>query len=186
MRIIAGRYRSRRLKSPLPAGVRPTSDRLRETLFNILGDRVIESVFLDAYAGMGGVGLEAISRGASKVYFVERSVKACEAISSNLDLLEIGRSCRIFRMDSDYAFKEFEENNERFDIAFLDPPYDRKDLYKNDLESLGSRMLLAPEGLVVIEHSRKVDLPEAVSGVRKIRNLKQGDSALSFYKSEVE
>ena len=186
MRIIAGRYRSRRLRGTPPEGIRPTSDRLRETLFNILSDRVIESVFLDAYAGVGGVGLEAISRGASMVYFVDRSAKACGMIRSNLDTLDVDAGYSVLNMDLDAAVRKCRETNVRFDIAFLDPPYHREDLYESDLESFASRTLLASDGLVVVEHSRKMDLPEAAVRIRKVRNLKQGDSALTFYAPEEE
>ncbi len=154
MRIIAGRYRSRRLKGVPPEGIRPTSDRLRETLFNILSDRVIESVFLDAYAGVGGVGLEAISRGASLVYFVDRSAKACGMIRSNLDALEVDAGYSVLHMDLDAAVRKCRETNVRFDIAFLDPPYHREDLYESDLESFGPGRLMASGFLLVFEHSR--------------------------------
>jgi 16S rRNA (guanine(966)-N(2))-methyltransferase RsmD len=169
-----------------PEDIRPTSDRLRETLFNILSDRVIESVFLDAYAGLGGVGLEAISRGASMVYFVDRSSKACGMVRSNLDTLEVDAGYSVFNMDVDAAIRKCRETKLRFDIAFLDPPYDREHVYESDLESFGSGRLLASDGLLVVEHSRKMDLPEAAGGIRKVRNLKQGDSALTFYAPEEE
>ncbi len=186
MRIIAGQFRSRRLRGTPLEGIRPTSDRLRETLFNILSDRVIESVFLDAYAGVGGVGLEAISRGALMVYFVDRSTKACGMIRSNLDTLAVEAGYRVLNMDLDAAVRTFRETDVLFDIAFLDPPYHREDLYVSDLENFGSGTLLASDGLLIVEHSRKTDLPEAVGRIRRVRNLKQGDSALTFYASEGE
>ncbi len=186
MRIIAGQFRSRRLRGTPPEGIRPTSDRLRETLFNILSDRVIESVFLDAYAGVGGVGLEAISRGASMVYFVDRSARACVVIRSNLEALEVDAGYNVLNMDLDAAFRKCRETDVRFDIAFLDPPYHREDLYLRDIEKFGSGTLLVSNGLLVVEHPRKMDLPEAAGGIRRVRNLKQGDSALTFYASEAE
>lgn len=186
MRIIAGRYKSRRLRGDLPEGIRPTSDRLRETLFNILSNRIIESVFLDAYAGVGGVGLEAISRGASMVYFVDRSAKACGMIRSNLKTLEICDGHSILNMDLDVAIRKCQETNVRFDIAFLDPPYHRTDLYERDLERFSSGNLLLSNGLLVVEHSSKMNLPETATGIQKVRNLKQGDSGLTIYVLEEE
>ena len=120
------------------------------------------------------------------VYFVDRSAKACGMIRSNLDTLDVDAGYSVLNMDLDAAARKCRETNVRFDIAFLDPPYHREDLYESDLESFGSRTLLAPDGLVVVEHSRKMDLPEAAVGIRKVRNLKQGDSALTFYAPEEE
>jgi 16S rRNA (guanine(966)-N(2))-methyltransferase RsmD len=184
MRIIAGRHKSRRLVGSPPADVRPTSDRLRETLFNILSDRVIESVFLDAYAGVGGVGLEAISRGATQVFFVDRSATAVGLIRSNLQTLEVRGGFRVLKMDLDAALRGFVASNVVFDIAFLDPPYREEELYVRDLETFGEQHLLVENGLLVLEHSRKMYLPDEVGRLRRTRSLRQGDSVLTFYKPE--
>jgi 16S rRNA (guanine(966)-N(2))-methyltransferase RsmD len=161
--------------------VRPTSDRLRETLFNILGDRVIESVFLDGYSGAGGVGLEAVSRGASNVFFVDRSAESGELIRSNLGVLRVVEGFKILKIDLAAALRGFVASGVLFNIAFLDPPYAEEELYVRDLEYFGNRHLLAENGLLVLEHSRKMYLPDEVGKLSRTRNLKQGDSALTFY-----
>ena len=184
MRIIAGRYKSRRIVGNPPARMRPTGDRLRETLFNILSDRVIGSVFLDGYAGVGGVGLEALSRGANQVFFVDQSRKAGELIRSNLQMLQVSTGFRVLKMDLGVALRGFVASGAAFDIAFLDPPYAEEALYARDLESFGNQPLLTENGLLVLEHSRKMYLPDEVGKLRQTRNLKQGDSALTFYQFE--
>ncbi len=122
MRIISGQFRSRQLKGTPPAGLRPTSDKLRETLFNVLGPYVTGSDFLDACAGMGGVGIEAISRGAQSVYFVDASRKASSIIRENLSMLEVRDGFRILEMDLRKAIHGFQRDGSAFDVAFLDPP----------------------------------------------------------------
>src|SRR5437773_5041883 len=128
MRIIAGQFRSRQLKGTPPAGLRPTSDKLRETLFNILGPIIESAVFLDACAGMGGVGIEAISRGARFVHFVDSSRKACAMIRENLTMLDVRDGFRVLETEVRKALQLFERGGTSFDTAFLDPPYDREDL----------------------------------------------------------
>src|SRR5437016_2817435 len=134
MRIIAGKFKSRHLKARPPAGIRPTSDKLRETLFNILGARVEGATFLDGCAGVGAIGIEAISRGAALVCFVDQSRKATQAIRENLESLEIEEGFKILEMDIAKALNTL---NTPFDIAFIDPPYEREDLYQAVLERFG-------------------------------------------------
>ena len=184
MRIIAGLYKSRRLKGRPSEGIRPTSDKLRETLFNILGERVIESVFLDAYAGVGAIGIEAISRGARVVYFVDRSARACTAIRTNLGSLNLGEPNRVLQMELPDAFRFLDREGVRLDVVFLDPPYERADLYMRDLKRLGSGPLLRQGSLVVAEHSRLLEMPDNVPGLVFVRVHRQGDSALTLYESE--
>lgn len=179
MRVIAGRYGGRRLKARPPGGTRPTSDKLRETLFNILGARVIESSFLDGYAGVGAIGIEALSRGARRAVFVDRSPKACAAIAVNLDALEAADCGRVLRMDLARALDG--RLDRRFDIAFLDPPYAREDLYLRDIERFGAGSFLDPGGVLVIEHGRAMEAPAGVAGLDRVRTHVQGDSALTFY-----
>ncbi|HET9131495.1 MAG TPA: 16S rRNA (guanine(966)-N(2))-methyltransferase RsmD, partial [Terriglobia bacterium] len=183
MRIISGKFKSRQLKGTPPAGLRPTSDKLRETLFNILGPSVAGSDFLDACAGMGGVGIEAISRGAQSVCFVDTSRKATAIIRENLAALKIEGGFRILEAELRKAFDVF-EGNTAFDIAFLDPPYDREDLYTMALETFGSRALLKDEGILVMEHSKRQGPPAAAGFLRRYRLLTQGDSCLSFYRKD--
>ena len=180
MRIISGKFKSRRLKGTPPAGIRPTSDKLRETVFNILGSRVEGATFLDGCAGMGGMGIEAISRGAARVYFIEQARKACQIIRENLKSLDVEEGFEIFQMD---LIKALDRVTIPPDIAFVDPPYEREDLYQACLDRLGNRPLMAPGGLLIFEHSKRKRLPPAAGNLQQIRSLVQGDAALAFYTS---
>jgi 16S rRNA (guanine966-N2)-methyltransferase len=176
--VISGKFKSRRLKGTPPAGIRPTSDKLKETIFNILGPRVEGATFLDGCAGMGGIGIEAISRGAALVYFVDSSRKACDIIRENMRSLDITQGFDILQMD---LIKALDHLNPSIDIAFIDPPYDREDLYDASLNRFGAASLLSMDGLLILEHSKRKDLPDTAGKLRKIRSLVQGDAALAFY-----
>lgn len=183
MRIIAGIYRGRNLKSPPSLDVRPTSDRLRETLFNILAPRISEVRFLDLCAGSGAVGIEALSRGASHATFVDRSRKSCGLIEVNLDALEIPEDeTEIFNTKAGEFLHQVETRKlEAWDIVYFDPPY--QDDYLRVLKFIGANTerLLTADGLVVVEHYHKNKLPELIGQLQQTRTLKQGDSSLSFY-----
>src|SRR5262245_15502995 len=129
MRVISGIFRSRQLKGKPPAGIRPTSDKLRETVFNVLGPAVAGSTFLDGFAGMGGMGIEALSRGARLVYFIDQSRKACFIIRENLQSLGVKEGTRIIEAEFGKALDLCEREGVVFDIVFLDPPYDKESLY---------------------------------------------------------
>ena len=181
MRVIAGVYRSRQLKGKPPAGIRPTSDKLRETLFNVLGPRIEGAAFLDGFAGMGGVGIEAISRGAAFTCFVDKSRKSCAIIRENLETLNVMEGFRVIEADLEKALDLFEREGFAFDIVFLDPPYERETLYAESLSAFGTRRLLNEDAVLVMEHSKRVELAESAGGLRRYRMLTQGDSTLSFY-----
>jgi 16S rRNA (guanine966-N2)-methyltransferase len=183
MRVIAGIFRSRQLKGKPPEGVRPTSDKLRETLFNVLGPRVQGTSFLDGFAGMGGVGIEAISRGARFVCFVDQSRKASGIIRQNLESLEVTEGFRMIEADLGKTLDLFDREGTTFDIVFLDPPYERKELYVESISTFGSRRLLNEGGVLVMEHSRRIELPETEGVLMRYRVLTQGDSTLSFYRA---
>lgn len=157
--------------------VRPTSDRLRETLFNVIAPRIQETRFLDLCAGSGAVGIEALSRGASYATFVDRSRRSCKLIEANLELCRIpDEQQAIYCSEANEFLRQAEES---WDIIYFDPPY--KDDYLKTLELLGSRDLLGKDGLLIVEHHHKNALPETIGNLRRSRVLKQGDSALSFY-----
>jgi 16S rRNA (guanine(966)-N(2))-methyltransferase RsmD len=185
VRIIAGRFKGRRLIGPAGSTVRPTSDSLRETLFNVLGDVAASARVLDAYAGTGALGLEALSRGAAHVTFVERDRAALDAIARNVDALGAGDACAIIRADfaraQHAAGRRPDWTHQPFDLVLLDPPYDAADLPA--IVSRASR-LLAPGGRLVLEHSRRRESPSSAEPLRRIRVLTAGDSALSFYVSD--
>ena len=186
MRIIAGKFRSRRLKGLKGLALRPTSDRLRETLFNVLADLVTGSRFVDLFAGTGAVGIEAFSRGAHEVIFVEKHPPAVALINKNLDSLEIRDHFRVLAQDALPALERLASEpttaHSPFDLLFLDPPYAEEAQYINVLSFLGKATLLAPGAVVAAEHLRSLDLPESFGKLERVRVLRQGDAALSFYR----
>jgi 16S rRNA (guanine966-N2)-methyltransferase len=183
MRIIAGTYRSRVLKSLKGLALRPTSDRLRETLFNVLAPRISGSRFLDLFAGTGAIGIEALSRGAAEAVFIENHAPAVALIKKNLESLGISKGATVLAADALRGLAKLAARKSHgYNIIFLDPPYAAAADYSRVLEFLGTADLLAPGGLVVAEHRRSFDLPEAAGALSRFRVLKQGDAALSFYR----
>ena len=172
MRVIAGRFRSRKLKTVPGLDVRPTPDRLRETLFNILAFRLEGTVFLDAYAGTGAVGIEALSRGAKHAILIERKVNALEILRDNLSSLGIDGEATVVRGSAVALLPKY-----GCDIAFIDPPYE---LTKEYPESL---LALAATGceLAIAQHHSKLTLEDVYATLRKVRLVKQGDNSLSFF-----
>jgi 16S rRNA (guanine(966)-N(2))-methyltransferase RsmD len=187
MRVIAGTYRSRILKSLKGLELRPTSDRLRETLFNVLGTEVAGSRFVDLFAGTGAIGIEALSRGAADVVFIENHPPAVALIRRNLESLRIRSGAKIIASEALRGLEKLASHEKRefrgYDFIFLDPPYAAAKEYARVLEFLGSAYLLGPGGMVVAEHRRSFDLPEEAGTLRRLRVLKQGDAALSFYRA---
>ena len=184
MRVIAGKFRSRRLSSLRGLEIRPTSDRLRETLFDVLcagNPQALEgSVWLDIFAGTGSVGIEALSRGAAMAFFVESSKKAVEVIRQNLQSLELPNSLEVLPEPAIRAISELERRRVSPDFIFLDPPYQVRDAYRETLELLGKSELGA-RALVIAEHERKFDPGARFGALLRTRKLEQGDAALSFY-----
>jgi 16S rRNA (guanine966-N2)-methyltransferase len=185
MRVIAGTYRSRPLVAPKGLGTRPTSDRLRETLFNVLAPRIEGAVFVDLYAGSGAVGIEAISRGAREAIFVENAEPALKAIRQNLSSLGIKGNYALESRSAAAALKRLAAALRTVDILFLDPPYASASDYENTLTLLGNECasLFAPNGIVIAEHIKKRGLAEDYGQLHRYRLLKQGDAALSFYRA---
>lgn len=172
MRVIGGEYRSRRLKSLHGLQLRPTPDRLRETLFDVLAPRIEGTVFLDAYAGSGAVGIEALSRGAARAIFIEKHRGAVDVIRQNLKSLGLEPRAEVVCGKVLVALPRFQA-----EIVFLDPPYQLADEYDSALRSLGER----PPVLAIAQHSARLALEEEYCQLRRVRMLKQGDNALSFF-----
>jgi len=189
MRVIAGKFRSRRLRSLPGLDLRPSADRLRETLFNVLtagNPTALEgTVWFDLYAGTGAVGIEAMSRGAGMVHFVESSGRAAQLIKQNLASLGIETGFQILKQDSIRALSGMELGGAAADFVFLDPPYDMKEAYPQTLQTLSQSQLLKPESIVIAEHQKMFDPGEAFDSLRRYRKLVQGDAALSFYRRDV-
>lgn len=186
MRVIAGKYRSRPLHSLPGMDLRPTADKLRQALFNILTpgnpEALAGTVWFDLYAGTGAVGIEALSRGAAQVYFVESSADAAELIKKNLDSLGIKDGFRLLKQDTARALKALEAERLHPDFVFLDPPYRMEAEYKITLSALAESSLLTPGSLVFAEHFKKFDPGDEFGDLRRYRTLAQGDTVVSLYR----
>jgi 16S rRNA (guanine966-N2)-methyltransferase len=184
MRVIAGTFRSRQLRSIRGADIRPTSDKLRETLFNVLtagNPQALEgSVWLDLFAGTGAVGIEALSRGAAFVYFVESSREAADLIRENLASLGIRNGFRVVQQECSHALAQFEAQGVKPDFVFLDPPYRLRDAYRLTLDALAGDALVS-NAMVIAEHEKRFDPGPSFAGLQRTRKLEQGDAVLSFY-----
>ena len=180
-RIIGGTGKGRRLRTPPGDATRPTGARVRQTLFDILAPRIRGCRFLDAFAGNGGVGLEALSRGAARVVLIDQSRAAVEVIRENARLLaEGGGDVQIHQQDARIALAALADTGVRFDVVYLDPPY-ASPLYEPLLEA--SARLLEKTGLVVAEHFHKRALPETIGGLVSTRSVRIGDHKLTFYEA---
>jgi len=180
MRVIAGLYKGHRLKTLEGFAVRPTSDRMRETLFNILAPRIDGARFVDVCAGSGAVGIEALSRGAAHVTFIESSRKAASVISENLLHCKIEQDFKLIARDAIQAMKYFAAEQMQFDIVYFDPPYD-SNLYSPVMWQIAKGNLLAEDGLVIVEHRRQLPLTPNFDQLRPYREVVQGESCLTFY-----
>jgi 16S rRNA (guanine966-N2)-methyltransferase len=186
MRVIAGQYRSRVLQAPRGLDTRPTSDRLRETLFNVLAPRIEGAVFLDLYAGSGAVGIEALSRGAREVIFVEQADAANRAIRTNLASLGIRGGYALETRGVAPALRRLADAERSADLIYLDPPYADTQEYETTIGLLGGdcSTVVATGGLVIAEHEKRQELEGRYGSLVRYRVLKQGDAALSFYRAE--
>jgi 16S rRNA (guanine966-N2)-methyltransferase len=188
MRVIAGTYRSRLLVSPPGTSTRPTSDRLRETLFNIIAPRLPGCNFVDLYSGTGAVGIEAISRGAGRVWFAENGAPALKSLRANLTALKITGG---YTLEDRGVPQLLQKLQVPINIVFLDPPYESEPDYTQTLGFLGSptgRKLLAPDALVIAEHATKskFKLSSRYGVLNETRQYKQGDASLTFYAPAAE
>lgn len=194
MRIVAGTFRSRTLEAPAGLATRPTTDRLRETLFNVLAPRIEGAHFLDLYAGSGAVALEALSRGAARVDLVEQAPAALRVLHANFARLGIHHGFRVHEGSVSAVLRRLGRRVSRtteagmpaakaFDLVFLDPPWDAPAEYAATLSLLGGppAVLLAPGALVIAEHRRKEQLADRCGALQRTRLLEQGDAALSFF-----
>jgi 16S rRNA (guanine966-N2)-methyltransferase len=166
--------------------IRPTSDRLRETLFNVLtsgNPAALEgSVWLDLFAGTGAVGIEALSRGAKQVYFVESSPAAAEVIRDNLSSLGIDGGFKLLREELPHAFWRMEREHVAADVVFIDPPYRMQDVYRDTLLALAESPVVWAMSMVIAEHEKQFDPGAEFGPLRRFRKLVQGSAALSFYR----
>jgi|SRR5271170_3405057 len=188
MRVIAGTHRSRQLKSLNTPLLRPTSDRLRETLFNVLSPKIPGAHFLDLFAGTGAVGIEALSRGAQSALFIENHAPAAKLIRQNLSSLQIGSAATVIAMDTHSALEKLQRSQIKqaqafaYDFVFLDPPYAAAREYHRVMKFLSTAAFVSQSTVVIAEHTRKFELPEEFAALERVRVLKQGDAVLSFYR----
>jgi 16S rRNA (guanine966-N2)-methyltransferase len=189
MRVIAGQYRSRILKSLKGLALRPTSDKLRETLFNVLGQEIARSHFVDLFAGTGAVGIEALSRGAAEVVFIEKHAPGAALIRKNLESLAIRSGTTVLCSDALRGLQTLASRHATqptFDYVFLDPPYAAADDYLRVLRYLGSAEFLTSNAMVIAEHRKTFSLPDEIASLHQVRLLQQGDAALTFYRRAPE
>jgi len=179
MRITTGKYRNRKLH--MPRGIRPTQDKVRKAVFDILGD--IEGLtFLELFAGSGAVGFEALSRGAAKLVLVESKRDSILAIKRNIELLNAA-NCELFHLEAEKAIKLLSLDKKSFEIIFIDPPY-LKDMGKKILQTLEAYDILSPYGFIVVQHSRLEQLPKDSLKFDLIKEAKYGDTWLSIFKQK--
>ncbi|MCH7824633.1 MAG: 16S rRNA (guanine(966)-N(2))-methyltransferase RsmD [Acidobacteria bacterium] len=179
VRVIAGVARGRRLAVPDVGGLRPTSDRARETLFNVLAPRLPGARFLDLFAGSGAVGIEALSRGAAAAVFIEQNALAVATLEANLELCRFAGSATVVRGAWQGALRRLAGAEEPLDVAFLDPPYDWADAH-SCLEAILDHALIAAHGIAVVEHRDK-QAPRTATGWELLRRVDVGDTAFSFF-----
>lgn len=178
MRIVAGKWRGRTVTAPTWEGLRPTSDRLRETLFNILAPTIAGARVLDGYAGTGAIGIEALSRGAAHVTFVERDARAARLIAANLAALGADRASDRAIIRADFADAAARLGGEPFDLIIVDPPYAHD---AAGVAVAAAAPLAGPSTRVIVEHATRDPAPAEQQGLVLRRTVRSGDSALSFY-----
>jgi 16S rRNA (guanine(966)-N(2))-methyltransferase RsmD len=196
MRVIAGTYGSRKLQTLKGQALRPSSDRLRETLFNILGAEIHGAVFVDLFAGSGAVGIEALSRGAQEAIFVEHHAAGVKLLRRNLESLDVPPggtyatmpvqhfpgAAEVLALDALAGLKSLVERRLRADLIFADPPYADTRAYEAVLHFLGDSDLLHADGRLILEHDRRRVLPAFAGQLERTRIVEQGDTHLSFYR----
>ncbi|MGC5327183.1 16S rRNA (guanine(966)-N(2))-methyltransferase RsmD [Brevibacillus sp. SYSU BS000544] len=180
MRIIAGDFKGRPLSAVPGKGTRPTTDKVRESIFNIIGPYFEGGTVLDLYAGTGGLGIEALSRGIEKAVFIDIDPKAISVIKENLSSFKLDNQVEVFRTDSHRALKALTKRELQFDLVFLDPPYAKQKIAE-EIQLLQDYNLLAPDAQIVTEHDASVVLPESIGTYAKVRFVTYGDTTVSIF-----
>lgn len=181
LRVIAGSARKRRLKAPPGRDVRPTADRVKEALFNILAERIGGCTFLDLFAGTGGVGIEALSRGAEEAVFVEKDARVIKVLQDNLSSTGLAVRAEIIRNEIEPGLRRLGSEGRQFELVFMDPPYGQG-LTHTTMTSLVKYNLIKSQGLVVVETGKQELLPAQVAILKLYRQVRYGDTLLSFYR----
>ena len=186
MRVIAGKYRSQPLSSPKGRDTRPTSDRLRETIFNVIAPQIQDAVFADLFAGTGAVGIEAISRGARQVYFAENAKIPLQTLHQNLDRLQIRDEAIVETAGAMPLLRRLLQQKIHLDLIFLDPPYKEQLGYETVLGFLAQQPILHANAIVIVEHSKRFSLPNLNTHLQTYRRIEQGEAALTFFRCNTE
>lgn len=180
MRIISGKARGKKLKTPEGDHIRPTLDRVRENLYNMIGISIRGSVFLDLFSGTGAVGIEALSRGAEKVYFVDNDIKSYELTLYNIKSARLQEAAFVLKMDAQKALAQLESQGVKFDIIYLDPPYN-KGIVQKILQQLGKYNIMQDEGTIIVETDRGEETPESIGEFYKIKEKNYAATKITFY-----
>lgn len=181
MRVIAGKAKGKRLNAPRGSKTRPITDMIKEALFNVLGSGVNEAAFLDLFAGSGSVGIEALSRGAAPVFFVDNARTAVGVIAENIKNCGFFDGFQIYSLDVFHALRVLERNAVQFDYIYVDPPFDKEDIFDKIMIALGPAPLLKPGGLVVLRTQRKMVMLDQYGDLSRIRINQYGESVLHYY-----
>ncbi|MDM5198752.1 16S rRNA (guanine(966)-N(2))-methyltransferase RsmD [Fictibacillus enclensis] len=181
MRVISGECKGRPLKAVPGQGTRPTTDKIKESLFNIIGPYFKGGLGLDLYGGSGGLGIEALSRGMDKIIFVDRDAKATEVMKSNLKACGYEEQSEVYKIESHRALKALKKREFAFDLVLLDPPYARQRI-ADDIKKLDEYGLLNRDVQVVAEHDPSVRLPQAIGNLKKVREENYGSTTISLYR----
>ena len=185
MRVITGSARGHVLKAPKGENTRPTSDKVKESLFNIIGYIDEDSVVLDLFSGSGAIGIEFLSRGAKFCYFIDTDSSSIKIIKENLEKTKLSEKSLVYKNDVERAIKTLGNRRIEFDYIFLDPPYN-KECVTNTLENINTEKLLKKTGEIMVEHETRLELPDSCYGFIKTDYRKYGDTSVSFYKIEEE
>ncbi|MBU5677374.1 16S rRNA (guanine(966)-N(2))-methyltransferase RsmD [Alkaliphilus sp. MSJ-5] len=185
MRVISGKARGHALKAPQGLNTRPTADRVKESIFNIVQSKLYGSIVIDLFAGSGNLGIESLSRNASKAYFIDNNKNSIQSIRENLKKTNLGNSSIVIQMDVLSAIKKLSTQGVKANIIFLDPPYS-KGFVAPTLEDIFSFEILQSDGIVVVEHNKTDEIPESVHNLQKYRTNNYGDVAVSFYELREE
>ena len=180
MRVISGLFKGRKLEPIKIRGIRPTSDRVKEALFSILSNDIEGSIFLDLFAGSGSIGIEAYSRGASKVIFVDSNVESFKVLQQNLNKLSLKEDIELHNADYKMAIKKLGLRGEKFDIIFIDPPYG-ENLSIDAINEINKNDIIDENGLIVVEHSVKEPMPKSINIYELHKRKVYGNTQLSFY-----
>lgn len=185
MRVISGLKKGHNLKAPKGKETRPTEDRIKESLFNILGYIDEDSMVLDLFAGSGAIGIEFLSRGAASSYFIDKSSLSIKSIKANLEHTDFKNQSKIIRNDSIISIKLLGDKNLRFNYIFIDPPYG-KDLIIKSIEKIGEEDILDENGIIIVEHEKTLDLSGNISKYKMKDSRKYGSKKITFYKKQLK